>query len=46
MFVVYQEEQQMTLKRLIEEFNNKVSQAGAMLKIYVKSLLQILSFPL
>jgi serine/threonine protein kinase len=33
MFVVYQEEQQMTLKRLIEEFNKKVSQAGAMLKI-------------
>jgi hypothetical protein len=33
MFLVYQEQQRLTLKRLIEEFNRNVSEAGAVLKI-------------
>jgi CRP-like cAMP-binding protein len=33
MFLVYQEQQQLMLKRLIEEFNRNVSEAGAVLKI-------------
>jgi serine/threonine protein kinase len=33
MFVVYQEEQQMVLKRLIEDFNKNVSGTGAALRI-------------
>jgi serine/threonine protein kinase len=33
MLLVYQEEQQMTLKRLIEEFNKNVTETGAMLRI-------------
>ena len=33
MFLVYQEQQRLTLKRLIEEFNRNVSETGAVLKI-------------
>jgi eukaryotic-like serine/threonine-protein kinase len=33
MFLVYQEQQRLTLNRLIEEFNKNVSEAGAVLKI-------------
>jgi len=33
MFLVYQEQQRLILKRLIEEFNRNVSEAGAVLKI-------------
>lgn len=33
MFLVYREEQQLNLKRLIEDFNRNVSEAGAVLKI-------------
>jgi hypothetical protein len=33
MFLVYQEEQQLMLKRLVEDFNRNVSEAGAVLKI-------------
>lgn len=33
MFLVYQEQQRLTLKRLIEEFNRNVGEAGAVLKI-------------
>ena len=33
MFLVYQEEQQLMLKRLVEDFDRNVSEAGAVLKI-------------
>jgi hypothetical protein len=33
MFLVYQEEQQMALKRFIEEFNKNVTGTGAVLRI-------------
>lgn len=33
MFLVYQEEQQLALKRLIEEFNRNIGESGAVLKV-------------
>jgi hypothetical protein len=33
MFLVYQDEQQLTLKRFIEEFSKNINEAGAVLRI-------------